>query len=161
MSMTSQRMSQILKEIEGEGAVGLGAAETQEELACRAPEQLEMKALCESRRRMNECYEVKLEASFGSQKPIVGKVVTAIKHVIRKVILSVMAPVWLDQNRFNASAATTVNWLSENQLKIAEFVKKQEETNLENQLLREEVERLRQDLADVKMELVKTQRRLK
>lgn len=161
MSMTSQRMSQILKEIEGEGAVGLGTVETQEEFTSGAPEQLEMKALCESRRQMNECYEVKLEAPFGSQKPIMGKAITAVKHVIRKVILSVMAPVWLDQNRFNASAATTVNWLSENQIKIAEFVKKQEETNLENQLLREEVDRLRQDLADVKMKLMKLERRLK
>lgn len=160
MSMTGQRMNQILRELEGEAAVSAVGEEMQENSGQAASGQPKMEALASSRRQMNELYEVKTVVSVSSGKPVIGKVITVIKRVVQKVISSVTAPVWLGQNRFNAAAATTVNQLCENQIKIVEFMKKQETINLENRLLHEEVERLRQELAETKVEAAKLRRQL-
>ncbi len=160
MSETSRRMNQILEEIEGVAAIQAGYDCEPAEAGQIALGQTDMEALADSRRQMNMLFEVKINAPIESSKPVVGKLIVWVKRVIRKVILSVTAHIWLQQNRFNAAAATTVNRLCDNQTDMVNFVKKQETINLENQLLREEVERLRQDLVEAKTEMVKLKRQL-
>lgn len=118
--------------------------------------ELELKDMMDSRDRNNWIYEVNLvhENENG------GRLKQLLRKIVRRVIAPILGPVILDQNKFNASVTTSINLLSDNECKIADFIKEQQKMNEEVVMLRREVAQLRQENVEARVEVVNSRKRL-
>ena len=125
---------------------------------------LEIESMMNSRNRNNHIYQVDYEKPAESSTSVGGALKNWFKQKIRRIIAPVIAPLVLDQNTFNASVTTSINVLSDNECKIAEFIKKQEEENRvlrkELAVLTQEVERLREENHAARVEIIRARKRL-
>lgn len=125
---------------------------------------LEIENMMNSRNRNNHIYQVDYEKPAESSTSVGGALKNWFKQKIRRIIAPVIAPLVLDQNTFNASVTTSINVLSDNECKIAEFIKKQEEENrvLKKELadLTQEVGRLRKENHAARVEIIRARKRL-
>jgi O-antigen chain-terminating methyltransferase len=127
-------------------------------------ESIQLDPMIESRNRNNHIYQVDYEKPAEASTSVVGAIKNRIKQKIRRIIAPVIAPLVLEQNTFNASVTTSINLLSDNQYKIAEFIKQQEEENraLRSKVsaLSNEVDRLRAENAAARLEIIRSRKRL-
>lgn len=120
-----------------------------------------------SRNRNNHIYEIKFYQPLEPAKSIPGKIKRFMKRVIRKLMAPIMNAVIMEQNKFNASVTTSINLLTDNEMRIAEFIRQQELRNQEINSLREEVlylrrevEKLRKESVEERLETMRTRKRL-
>ena len=112
--------------------------------------------LIESRDTNNRIHHVEFYqpiTSGNSLKRILGK-------MIRRLIAPIMEVVVLEQNRFNASVAASVNMMCDNDAVTAKFVQEQEKLNQEIRMLRKEVEILRKKNVEARMEVISARKQL-
>ena len=125
---------------------------------------LEIEEMMNSRNRNNYIYQVDYEKPAESSTSVGGALKNWFKQKIRRLIAPVVAPLVLDQNTFNASVTTSINVLSDNERKIAEFIRMQEEENRklrkEMEELKLEVDKLRVENAAARMEIIRARKRL-
>lgn len=125
---------------------------------------LEIEEMMNSRNRNNYIYQVDYEKPAESSTSVGGALKNWFKQKIRRLIAPVVAPLIMDQNTFNASVTTSINALSDNECKIAEFIKMQEEENKklqkEMEELKLEVNRLREENAAARIEIIRARKRL-
>ena len=118
--------------------------------------QLEVKSMMESRDRNNWIYQINLE----QKNETGGKLKVILRKIVRRIIAPIMGPVILDQNKFNASVTSSINLLSDNECKIADFIKEQQKMNEEVAMLRDEVARLRQENVRARLEVINSRKRI-
>lgn len=125
---------------------------------------LEIEEMMNSRNRNNYIYQVDYEKPAESSTSVGGALKNWFKQKVRRLIAPVVAPLVLDQNTFNASVTTSINVLSDNECKIAEFIRMQEDENRklrkEMEELKLEVDRLRVENAAARMEIIRARKRL-
>ena len=188
MGTTDQMIKNVLMEMENEDVSFVSGKDAEnktidqvsEKLLGRKLEKMEVPAVSKtqsfsmelddmifSRNRNNHIYEIKFYQPLEPAKSIAGKIKKFAKRVIRKLMAPIMDAVILEQNKFNASVTTSINLLTDNEVKIAEFIKYQENQNQEIDWLRKkidylnrEVEQLRMDCVEERLEVIRTRKRL-
>ena len=155
METTEQKVKKILEQIEGDADLKRGKSvnEIISILLNRPMENdieksnnsaymhndisvFDMEQLNHSRERVNQLYQVQYYHPITSSKPIIGKLIVIVKKFMRKLLKSIILPMVMEQNDFNASVTMTLNSLYNNELVTMTYLQKVEALSRENDELK-------------------------